>query len=159
MTIRLTIEKLTIEADDASDLLGGLIDHMVAALNGATSEARIEVEKSAPVLAPGPTPPAPELGEKAARYADIIALLRNDGRHRDVTDVLIVPLLERGFEIQGDARAKLGRTATVFRHVTQRKLDLACRVLLAGRHTYFPEPDEIWAAIGKSSDGTAQEAA
>lgn len=159
MTIRLTIEKLTIEADDASALFSGLIDHMVAALNAATPAGRLQAAKSAPVLATGPTPPVAELGENARPYAEIIGLLRIDGRHRDVTDNLIVPLLERGLKVQGEPRATLGRTATVFQHVTQRKLETACRILLNGRHTYFPDADEIWAAIGKSGETQAQEAA
>ena len=92
---------------------------------------------------------ADRIGQRTA--LGTLAQIKQNPRLADVVAFLLTPLVEADLMFDGNAEAILTRRANEFSAYTPRQLSAAARHLCNGRHTHFPEADEIYAAIGKNS--------
>ena len=68
---------------------------------------------------------------------------------RDTGEHLIRPLIERGLKFKGNPHQIIVRTAQEFSDFPAYKLKDAAKRLCEGKHSYFPDYEEIYAAIGR----------
>lgn len=92
--------------------------------------------------------PPPGCTPEQKVLADLVA----DPATHDVAVHLIAPLLARDPPLafdRGKMREELFRTAHRFKVYAKRKLTFAAEHLLKGKHTRFPDHDEIFASLGR----------
>ena len=90
---------------------------------------------------------ADRIGLRAALGA--LDMLGANPRLRDVVSYLLRPLVKQDLVFDGNAEAILTRRANEFSDYRSSHLAAAARLLLDGRHTHFPEAQEIYAALGR----------
>lgn len=98
----------------------------------------------------GPVQSAPTLTE-ADMQCVIVDRLATNPHLADVCTKLLKPLAQRGYSIDADREAFLTRTANEFADYWTTHYAKASALLLKGRHVFFPEQAEIYAALGKAA--------
>lgn len=98
----------------------------------------------------GPVQAPPTLTE-ADMQCLIVDRLATNPHLADVCMKLLKPLAHRGYSIDGDREAFLTRTANEFADYRTTHYAKAAGLLLKGRHVFFPEQAEIYAALGKAA--------
>jgi hypothetical protein len=121
--------KITIETDSWSDIPPDL---RAALERTGTTPATV----SEPVPVPYPHP-------------EIIDALLADIATKEVTQELIIPLLKKWPDTRGEAKHVLSRVASDLRVYSKRELEFAREYLSKGKHEYFPDLHEVFAAIGR----------
>lgn len=108
------------------------------------TDLRTALEKAgtASVTHPEPAPtPYP--------HQEIVDALLADIGTREVTQEFIIPLLRKWPETRGETKRVLSQVASDLRVYSKRELEFARDYLFKGKHEFFPDLHEVFAAIGR----------